>query len=156
MSMNRTNNLKDNDKSDLMAHDAEISRAIKNTASVPDDELAVLLRTTNYSKREIIDFYTRKDLNDANDDGVIDFEEFGELCKKAGLVHKELVKMLWTFFDEDHSTRVTKFEMVEAIAPITRGTTEDLARMFFHFYDAEKVWNRTTRILARVLICSSP
>ena len=47
--------------------------------------------------------------------------------------------MLWTLFDNDLSGRVTKFEMVQAVAPITRGTLEDLARLFFRFYDAEKV-----------------
>ena len=53
--------------------------------------------------------------------------------------HKKLVETFWTFFDDDLSGRITKFELVQAIAPLTRGRLEDVARMFFRFYDSEKV-----------------
>ena len=101
--------------------------------------MSQLLETTNYSKREIIDFYTSEDLHDQDDDGLIDYDEFYPLCEVAGLKQRELVRMLWTCFDNDLSGRVTKFEMVQAVSPITRGKLEDLARLFFRFYDTNKV-----------------
>lgn len=125
--------------STVSMEDFVISKIISATSTVPPDEMRKLLKTTNYSKREIIDFYTRTDIHDKDDDGLIDFEEFQQLCAGVDLKQKKLVEMLWTFFDHDRSGSITRFEMVQGIAPITRGKLEDLARMFFRFYDAEKV-----------------
>jgi Ca2+-binding EF-hand superfamily protein len=105
-------------------------REKKEKTLVPDDELAKLLETTNFSKREIVDFYTRKDVNDKNDDGFLDYSEFAGLCEDSGLKNEGLVKRLWKFVDNDNSGRITKFELVQGVAPLVRGTIEDVASMF--------------------------
>jgi Ca2+-binding EF-hand superfamily protein len=111
----------------------------KGTNEIPEDELEQLLELTNFSKREIIDFYTREDINDENNDGLIDRSEFANLCRKAGLRHESLINRLWKFFDSDDSSSITKFELVKGVAPLVRGTSRDIAGMFFDLYDVDRV-----------------
>ena len=100
---------------------------------VPPDELGQLLSETNFTKREIIDFYKYA----SPDSEFISKKEFGQLCFEHGIKNSQLVSRLWELWDLNSDGKLSNFELVKGLNPLLRGNRAELAAFFFDIYDID-------------------
>ena len=101
--------------------------------TIPPDDLAQLLSETNFTKREIIQFYKY-----AAGDESISKKEFAVICfERGGIRNANLVDRMYQFFDENSDGKLTHFELVKGLNPLLRGTKSDVAGFFFDLYDID-------------------
>ena len=93
---------------------------------VPPDELAQLLSATNFTDREIANFYKYP---------VIGKREFMELCLENGIRCPTLMERMYSVFDRDHDGHLTHYELVLGLNALLRGSRDQVAALFFELYD---------------------
>lgn len=98
---------------------------------VPPDDLGLLLAETNFTRREIVDFYryaTGK---------TITKRDFGMMCFDNGIKNASLVNRIWKLWDSDADGDLSEFELVKGLNPLLRGDRSELAAFFFDVYDVD-------------------
>jgi MFS family permease/Ca2+-binding EF-hand superfamily protein len=102
---------------------------------IPPDDLGQLLAETNFTKREIIDFY--RYASTAGSPDTISKKEFGQLCFENDVKNAALVDRLWKLWDTNADGKLSHFELVKGLNPLLRGDRAQLASFFFDLYDID-------------------
>lgn len=105
----------------------------KHHQKIPPDVLAHLLSETNFTKREIIEFY--KYAFGGNE--VVSKQEFGKICFSKGIKNVDLVDRMYQIFDANSDGQLTHVELIIGLNPLLRGTKRDVAGFFFDLYDVD-------------------
>eukprot|EP00539_Tryblionella_compressa_P006019 CAMPEP_0178769758 /NCGR_PEP_ID=MMETSP0744-20121128/21014_1 /TAXON_ID=913974 /ORGANISM="Nitzschia punctata, Strain CCMP561" /LENGTH=674 /DNA_ID=CAMNT_0020426059 /DNA_START=235 /DNA_END=2259 /DNA_ORIENTATION=- len=105
-------------------------------SSIPPDELGQLLNETNFTKREILEFY-KYAARDSDSEQSIDKKTFAQLCFENGIKNVALIERLWKVWDIDADGALTHFELIMGLNPILRGNRNDVASFFFDLYDLD-------------------
>jgi len=100
--------------------------AIADRTRVPPDELAQLLTETNFTDREIANFYKYP---------VIGKKQFMELCIENGIQSVPLMERMYAKFDTNHDGQLSHFELVRGLNALLRGTRDQVASLFFDLFD---------------------
>lgn len=106
------------------------------TNTVPPDDLGTLLKETNFTKREILEFY--KYSNTTNDDQYgVSKKDFAQICFVKGIRNANLVSRIWELWDSNHDGFLSVFELVKGLNPLLRGDRSTLAGFFYDLYDKD-------------------
>lgn len=101
--------------------------------TISPDDLGELLKETNFTKREIVDFFKYA----SPDTGYLSKKEFGHLCFENGIKNPALVSRLWKLWDVNGDGQLSCFELVKGLSPLLRGDRAKLASFFFDLYDVD-------------------
>mmetsp|Transcript_25130 Transcript_25130/g.38142 ORF Transcript_25130/g.38142 Transcript_25130/m.38142 type:complete len:271 (+) Transcript_25130:188-1000(+) len=114
-------------------HDKMKATQIQHHEKIPPDVLAHLLSETNFTKREIIEFY--KYAFGGNE--VVSKQEFAKICFLKGIKNVDLVNRIYQIFDANADGQLTHVELIKGLNPLLRGTKRDVAGFFFDLYDVD-------------------
>jgi Ca2+-binding EF-hand superfamily protein len=112
-----------------------------------------LLSSTNFSKREILDFYDNSRQYNEDDNDHMSLESFTALCRENGLELELLVGRLFLFLDVDKSNSISISEVITGIKSLLRGSLEDVAGMCFDLFDLDGVRRREISNDSLVCFC---
>ena len=97
-------------------------------------EIEELMKSTRFTRAQLLKFY--KFSNEPPfEKGQIDKDHFVKLAVENGLTSEPLQDRLWDVMDSTDDGAVTVKELVELLNDLTRGTLEDVTRVFFQLYD---------------------
>lgn len=106
---------------------APTSAVADATRVVPPDELAQLLSETNFTDREIANFYKYP---------VIGKKQFMELCIENGIQCVPLMERMYnTAFDINRDGQLSHYELVRGLGALLRGSRDQVASLFFDLFD---------------------
>lgn len=104
--------------------------------AIPPDDLGQLLAETNFTRREIVEFYQYAVKNSPSKNS-IDKKTFAQLCFENGIKNTALVERLWKVWDTNADGNLTHFELIKGLNPLLRGNKKDVASFFFDLYDLD-------------------
>jgi len=104
---------------------------LTKSKGVPPDEMEQLLAETNFTAREIEQFYKHASRE------YLTKQEFAQLCFELDICIPSLVERMWSVFDANHDGKLTHFELVKSLNPLLRGNRDDVASLFFDLYEID-------------------
>lgn len=108
---------------------------MKESWVIPPDDLGQLLAETNFTRREILQFYEQASRTSSSD--TIDKKSFSLLCFQNGIKNPAIVERLWKVWDSDADGNLTHYELIKGLNPLLRGTRSEVASFFFDLYDLD-------------------
>jgi MFS family permease/Ca2+-binding EF-hand superfamily protein len=99
-----------------------------------DAEVAELVETTRFTKKEVHAMY-KHSMGAPHANGIINEATFRQMCEENSLTSSDLQDRLWDVFDITDNGTVTVKELIETLNTLTKGTLEDVTRLFFRMYD---------------------
>lgn len=108
-----------------------MGRTSQASRGVPPDEMEELLQQTNFTGREIEQFYKHSTQE------YLTKQEFATLCFDLKICVPPLVERMWDVFDANNDGKLTHFELVKSLNPLLRGSRDDVAAFFFDLYEID-------------------